>query len=164
MAQQVKDFHKCGFLIAAQGNGSHGCISMGSGHSNSANGSSRGNGGGGNGTINGRSGTSSIPSSSVGAPSNIVSTSTGIIGGTCSTSEPMNDIEKYLNIRKQVEQRRKNLFPVQPKPPQGFKDYLMNRKTYLLQVLLLKVASLQLVISNIKYVVFGIKTTEIICI
>ena len=32
----------------------------------------------------------------------------------------------------QVEQRRKNLFPVQPKPPQGFKDYLMNRKTYLL--------------------------------
>jgi hypothetical protein len=31
-----------------------------------------------------------------------------------------------------VEQRRKNLFPVQPKPPQGFKDYLMNRKTYLL--------------------------------
>ena len=49
------------------------------------------------------------------------------------TNEPLNDIEKYLNIRKQVEQRRKNLFPVQPKPPQGFKDYLMNRKTYLLQ-------------------------------
>ena len=45
----------------------------------------------------------------------------------------MNDIEKYLNIRKAVEQRRKNLFPVQPKPPEGFKDYLMNRKTYLLQ-------------------------------
>ena len=152
MAQQVKDFHKCGFLIAAQGNGSHGCISMGSGHS--ANGSSRSNGGGGNGTINGRSGTSSIPSSSVGAPSNIVSTSTGIIGGTCSTSEPMNDIEKYLNIRKQVEQRRKNLFPVQPKPPQGFKDYLMNRKTYLLQVLLLKISSVSLVIWYIRYVVF----------
>ena len=48
-------------------------------------------------------------------------------------NEPMNDIEKFLNIRKQVEQRRKNLFPVQPKPPEGFKDYLMNRKTYLLQ-------------------------------
>lgn len=48
-------------------------------------------------------------------------------------NEPLNDIEKYLNIRKQVEQRRKNLFPVQPKPPEGFKDYLMNRKTYLLQ-------------------------------
>ena len=35
-------------------------------------------------------------------------------------------------LKMQVEQRRKNLFPVQPKPPQGFKDYLMNRKTYLL--------------------------------
>ena len=46
---------------------------------------------------------------------------------------PLTDIEKYINIRKQVEQRRKNIFPVQPKPPHGFKDYLMNRKTYLLQ-------------------------------
>jgi len=25
------------------------------------------------------------------------------------------------------------LFPVQPKPPQGFKDYLMNRSTYVLK-------------------------------
>ena len=55
------------------------------------------------------------------------------VGTNLNTNEPLNDIEKYLNIRKQVEQRRKNLFPVQPKPPQGFKDYLMNRKTYLLQ-------------------------------
>ena len=47
--------------------------------------------------------------------------------------EPPTDIEKHLNIRKQIEQRRKNLFPVQPKPPQGFKDYLMNKKTYHLQ-------------------------------
>lgn len=47
--------------------------------------------------------------------------------------EPLTDIEKHLNIRKQIEQRRKNLFPVQPKPPQGFKDYLMNKKTYHLQ-------------------------------
>jgi hypothetical protein len=54
-------------------------------------------------------------------------------GLNVANNEPLNDIEKYLNIRKQVEQRRKNLFPVQPKPPQGFKDYLMNRKTYLLQ-------------------------------
>ncbi len=46
---------------------------------------------------------------------------------------PLNDIQKRLHIRKQVESRRKNLFPVQPKPPHGFKDYLMNRKTYLLQ-------------------------------
>ena len=46
---------------------------------------------------------------------------------------PLTDIEKHLNIRKQIEQRRKNLFPVQPKPPQGFKDYLMNKKTYHLE-------------------------------
>lgn len=32
----------------------------------------------------------------------------------------------------QVERRRQSLFPVQPKPPQGFKDYLLNRGTYLL--------------------------------
>ena len=25
------------------------------------------------------------------------------------------------------------MFPVHPKPPEGFKDYLMNKKTYLLQ-------------------------------
>ena len=49
------------------------------------------------------------------------------------TDQPLTDIEKHLNIRKQVEQRRKNLFPVQPKPPQGFKDYLMNKKTYHLE-------------------------------
>merc|ERR1711981_17885 len=53
---------------------------------------------------------------------------------TSATNEPLNDIEKYLSIRKQVEQRRKNLFPVfLSKPPEGFKDYLMNKKTYLLQ-------------------------------
>ena len=49
------------------------------------------------------------------------------------TDQPLTDIEKHLNIRKQIEQRRKNLFPVQPKPPQGFKDYLMNKKTYHLE-------------------------------
>ncbi len=47
--------------------------------------------------------------------------------------QPLNDIQKYLNLRKQVELRRKNIFPVRPKPPQGYRDYLMNRKTYLLQ-------------------------------
>nr|CAD7404643.1 unnamed protein product [Timema cristinae] len=31
-----------------------------------------------------------------------------------------------------IERRRKSLFPVQPKPPQGFKDYLMNKCTYVL--------------------------------
>lgn len=49
------------------------------------------------------------------------------------SGEPLTDIEKHLNIRKQIEQRRKNLFPVQPKPPQGFREYLMNKKTYHLQ-------------------------------
>merc|ERR1711892_711146 len=49
------------------------------------------------------------------------------------SGEPLTDIETHLNIRKQIEQRRKNLFPVQPKPPQGFKDYLMNKKTYHLE-------------------------------
>jgi hypothetical protein len=37
-----------------------------------------------------------------------------------------------FHVFSQVEQRRKNLFPVLPKPPEGYKDYLMNRKTYLL--------------------------------
>ena len=54
-------------------------------------------------------------------------------GRPANPNEPLNDIQKYLNIRKQVEQRRKNMFPVHPKPPQGYRDYLMNRKTYLLQ-------------------------------
>nr|XP_012149890.1 PREDICTED: ankyrin repeat domain-containing protein 11 isoform X6 [Megachile rotundata] len=43
-----------------------------------------------------------------------------------------NCYQLFLNIRKQIERRRKGLFPVQPKPPQGFKDYLMNRCTYVL--------------------------------
>jgi len=44
-----------------------------------------------------------------------------------------NDMEMYKKMRKQIEQKRKNMFPVCPKPPEGFKDYLMNKKTYLLQ-------------------------------
>nr|XP_023013649.1 ankyrin repeat domain-containing protein 11 isoform X1 [Leptinotarsa decemlineata] len=43
-----------------------------------------------------------------------------------------NCYQLYLNIRKQIAKRRRGLFPVQPKPPQGFKDYLMNRCTYVL--------------------------------
>ncbi|CAH1396341.1 unnamed protein product [Nezara viridula] len=43
-----------------------------------------------------------------------------------------NSYQLFLNIRKQIERKRKGLFPVQPKPPQGFKDYLMNRCTYVL--------------------------------
>ena len=78
----------------------------------------------------GASGTSAAASGAAGASA---SGGANGAGGSTERKEPMNDIEKYLNIRKAVEQRRKNLFPVQPKPPEGFKDYLMNRKTYLLQ-------------------------------
>ncbi|XP_069960646.1 uncharacterized protein [Cherax quadricarinatus] len=47
--------------------------------------------------------------------------------------QPMsNCYETFLSIRKQIERRRENLRPVQPKPPQGFKDYLMNRCSYVL--------------------------------
>lgn len=44
----------------------------------------------------------------------------------------LNCYEMYLNIRKQIDRRRMNMFVVQPKPPQGFKDYLMNRCSYIL--------------------------------
>ncbi|KAF4521351.1 hypothetical protein B566_EDAN006942 [Ephemera danica] len=43
-----------------------------------------------------------------------------------------NCYEMFLNIRRQIEKRRRGLFPVQPKPPQGFKDYLMNQCNYIL--------------------------------
>ena len=66
--------------------------------------------------------------------SNINEVKNGQNKAVAATNRPQNDIEKYLGIRKQVEQRRKNLFPVfLSKLPEGFKDYLMNRKTYLLQ-------------------------------
>lgn len=43
-----------------------------------------------------------------------------------------NSYQMYLNIRKQVERRRKTLVPVTPKAPTGFKNYLLNRGNYLL--------------------------------
>ncbi|XP_055382706.1 uncharacterized transmembrane protein DDB_G0289901 isoform X2 [Condylostylus longicornis] len=43
-----------------------------------------------------------------------------------------NCYQMYLNIRKQIEKKHKSLMPIQPRPPQGFKDYLLNRKTYAL--------------------------------
>lgn len=43
-----------------------------------------------------------------------------------------NCYEMYFSIRKQIERRHRNLLPVQPKPPQGFKDYLMNRCSYVI--------------------------------
>ncbi|XP_013137878.1 PREDICTED: ankyrin repeat domain-containing protein 11 isoform X2 [Papilio polytes] len=44
-----------------------------------------------------------------------------------------NPYQMHLQIRKQVEQRQKCLFPVKPKPPKDFHKYLMNRCTYTLQ-------------------------------
>ncbi|KAL3207010.1 hypothetical protein MRX96_010340 [Rhipicephalus microplus] len=41
--------------------------------------------------------------------------------------------EMYLDIRKQVEKRRQAMLVVHPKPPQGFKDYLLNRGSYVLE-------------------------------
>ena len=74
------------------------------------------------------------PSTSNGGKTGNNSAGNNATGGANVTgNEPLNDIQKFLNLRKTVEGRRKNLFPVQPKPPQGFKDYLMNKKTYLLQ-------------------------------
>lgn len=43
-----------------------------------------------------------------------------------------NCYQMFLNIRRQIERRQRSLFPVQPKPPQGFKDYLLNRCAYAL--------------------------------
>lgn len=44
----------------------------------------------------------------------------------------VNCYDMYFSIRKQIERRHRGLLPVQPKPPQGFKDYLMNRCTYVI--------------------------------
>lgn len=48
------------------------------------------------------------------------------------SEHPANNYQIFLNIRKQIERKHRNLMPVQPKPPQGFKDYLLNRRTYVL--------------------------------
>ncbi|XP_035232790.1 ankyrin repeat domain-containing protein 12-like [Stegodyphus dumicola] len=45
----------------------------------------------------------------------------------------LNSYQMYLNIRKQVDKRRKSMFIVHPKPPQGYKDYLLNRCSYVLE-------------------------------
>lgn len=55
----------------------------------------------------------------------------------CSDSHPhdlpfTNCFQMYMNIRKQIEKKWKNLFPVKPRPPQGFSEYLTNTKNYLL--------------------------------
>ncbi|XP_054164494.1 ankyrin repeat domain-containing protein 12-like [Oppia nitens] len=43
-----------------------------------------------------------------------------------------NCYQMYLSIRKNVEKKRKEMFSVPPKAPQGFADYLLNRCSYLL--------------------------------
>lgn len=43
-----------------------------------------------------------------------------------------NCYQMYIELRSQIERRHRSLFPVQPKPPTGFKDYLMNRQSYVL--------------------------------
>lgn len=44
-----------------------------------------------------------------------------------------NCYQMYIDLRKQIEQRHRNLHPVEPRPLKGLEDYLMNRRTYLLQ-------------------------------
>lgn len=39
---------------------------------------------------------------------------------------------RYIDLRKQIEQRHKTLSAVEPRPLKGLEDYLMNRRTYLL--------------------------------
>jgi len=63
---------------------------------------------------------------------NVTAVETNPSGTTNEPAPVTNCYQMFLNIRKQIDKRRKNLFPVQPKPPSGFKDYLMNRCTYVL--------------------------------
>lgn len=73
------------------------------------------------------------------APTAIPNTNSETVDSSPATSDihphdqPItNCYQMYLNIRQQIDRRHRTLFPVQPKPPQGFKDYLMNRATYAL--------------------------------
>ncbi|XP_029347822.1 ankyrin repeat domain-containing protein 12-like [Acyrthosiphon pisum] len=53
-------------------------------------------------------------------------------GTTCEPVPVTNCYQMFLDIRKQIDKKHKNLYPVKPKPPSGFKDYLMNKRTYVL--------------------------------
>lgn len=44
-----------------------------------------------------------------------------------------NCYQMYIDLRKQIDQRHKNLHPIEPRPLKGLEDYLMNRRTYSLQ-------------------------------
>ncbi|GFR14771.1 ankyrin repeat domain-containing protein 12 [Trichonephila clavata] len=47
--------------------------------------------------------------------------------------QQLNSYQMFANIRKQVDKRRKSMFSVHPKPPQGYKNYLLNRCSYVLE-------------------------------
>ncbi|XP_011189908.1 myb-like protein X [Zeugodacus cucurbitae] len=43
-----------------------------------------------------------------------------------------NCFQMYLSIRRQIEKKWRNMYPIKPRPPQGYNEYLLNKKTYLL--------------------------------
>ncbi|XP_030375240.1 ankyrin repeat domain-containing protein 12 isoform X2 [Scaptodrosophila lebanonensis] len=43
-----------------------------------------------------------------------------------------NGFQMFLNIRRQIEKKWKHLYPVKPRPPQGYNEYLLTKRTYLL--------------------------------
>ncbi|XP_068149104.1 ankyrin repeat domain-containing protein 11 [Drosophila tropicalis] len=43
-----------------------------------------------------------------------------------------NGFQMFLNIRRQIEKKWKTLYPVKPRPPQGYNDYLLTKRSYLL--------------------------------
>ncbi|XP_018791163.1 PREDICTED: ankyrin repeat domain-containing protein 12 [Bactrocera latifrons] len=43
-----------------------------------------------------------------------------------------NCFQMYLRIRRQIEKKWQNMYPIKPRPPQGYNEYLLNKKNYLL--------------------------------
>ncbi|XP_017043102.1 ankyrin repeat domain-containing protein 12 [Drosophila ficusphila] len=43
-----------------------------------------------------------------------------------------NGFQMFLSIRRQIEKKWKSLYPVKPRPPQGYNEYLLTKKSYLL--------------------------------
>ncbi|XP_022227691.2 ankyrin repeat domain-containing protein 11 [Drosophila obscura] len=43
-----------------------------------------------------------------------------------------NGFQMFLSIRRQIEKKWKNLYPIKPRPPQGYNEYLLTKRTYLL--------------------------------
>ena len=75
------------------------------------------------------------PATTEPAPNAGTTSNTNTQSSTETSTAPVvitNCYDMYFSIRKQIERRHRNLLPVQPKPPQGFKDYLMNRCTYVI--------------------------------